>query len=403
VIELLFCLVGIGLGVFTGLAPGIHVNTVALFLVSLAGLFDPAQLAVVIIAVAVTHTFFDFVPSILLGAPDPETSLSVLPGHRMLLEGRATEAVYLTLVGGLVSVVATLLLLPLFLFAMPLFYGAVQGWIHVVLLLLLAAMVLGAKDCRAKGFALLCFFLSGTLGLVTVNTPLISRGAILFPVFTGLFGVSTLLLSFGSTAKIPPQKRRIRDVPLGMALSGSLKGIISGMVVGTLPAVGASEATTLSHQLSRISRKSETSEREFLVSLGAVNTIVAVFSLISLYTISKARSGAAVAVQRLLPSFQMPELLVLVAVVLASAGISALLLLKSMHRMVDLMQRVDYRKATIGIIASLVMLVAWFTGAFGLLVLITSTAIGALPPLLGVKRTFSMGVLILPTILFYLA
>jgi len=395
-LELFFCLLGVGLGVFTGLAPGIHVNAVSLFLVSLAGMFDPALLAVAIIALAVSHTFFDFVPSILLGAPDPETSLSVLPGHRMLLEGRAAEAIYLTLIGGLVSVAVTIPLLPLFLFVIPLFYSVVQNWIHVVLLLMLAAMLLGE---RKKKVAVLCFLLSGTLGLVTLNTPLISRGAILFPIFTGLFGVSTLLLSFGSVAKVPQQKHKIRPVPLRMTLFGSFKGIISGLLVGTLPAVGASEATTLSHQLSK-GRGDDA--REFLVSLGAVNTIVAVFSLISLYTISKARSGAAVAVQSLLPNFQMPELFVLVAVVLASTGISALLLLKSMRWMVNAVQKIDYRKATIVVMATLVLLVAWLTGPFGLLVMLVSTAIGVLPPLFGVKRVFSMGVLILPTILFYM-
>jgi putative membrane protein len=183
-----------------------------------------------------------------------------------------------------------------------------------------------------------------------------------------------------------------------MLIKGSLKGILSGALVGTLPAVGSSQAAVLSHQLSR---RKGSDDREFLVSLGAVNTIVAMFSLISLYTISKARSGAAIAVQQLLPAFELPQLLVLASVTLAAAGISSLLLLKSTRHMVGFIQKINYRKATVLVIVSLVALTFWFTGPFGLLVLFTATSIGMLPPLLGVKRTFGMGVLMLPVILFY--
>ena len=93
-------LVGCCAGIITGLIPGIHINLVSLLLVSVSGYFlgftSPIVLGVFIISMSVTHTFLDTLPSIFLGAPDADTALAVLPGHRLLLEGRGYEAVKLT-------------------------------------------------------------------------------------------------------------------------------------------------------------------------------------------------------------------------------------------------------------------------------------------------------------------
>ena len=90
-------LLGIFAGIITGLIPGIHINLISLLLVSLSGYFlgftHPLILGVFIISMAVTHTFLDIIPSIFLGAPDADTALAVLPGHRLLLKGMGYEAV----------------------------------------------------------------------------------------------------------------------------------------------------------------------------------------------------------------------------------------------------------------------------------------------------------------------
>jgi len=107
---------GIMFGIFTGIIPGIHINLVSLLLVSLSvyllGIFSFTALGVFIIAMAITHTFIDILPAIFLGAPDADTALGVLPGHRLLLEGKGYEAVKLTVIGGL-SMLLYLKFLPL--------------------------------------------------------------------------------------------------------------------------------------------------------------------------------------------------------------------------------------------------------------------------------------------------
>src|SRR3989344_4817831 len=105
---LLAIFAGTFFGVFTGLIPGIHVNLIGVFLISLSStlLFNinPLYLVIFIVAIAITHIFIDFIPSIFLGCPDTDTELSVLPGHELLKKGEGYEAIMLTAYGSLAAV-----------------------------------------------------------------------------------------------------------------------------------------------------------------------------------------------------------------------------------------------------------------------------------------------------------
>ena len=125
---IIFTLIGCLAGILTGLIPGIHVNNVAYMvlasqaaLVSLAMMFfgwaSPNSTEIVIIVSSlvignvITHTFLDFIPSVFLGAPEGETALSLLPGHRMMLAGRGYEAVKCSVIGSFGAVLGALILL----------------------------------------------------------------------------------------------------------------------------------------------------------------------------------------------------------------------------------------------------------------------------------------------------
>src|SRR3989344_3219211 len=97
-------LIGIFGGIFSGLTPGIHTNLLATLLFSMSPFLltytSPLMLSVIIVSMAITHTFLNVLPAVYLGAPDSEGKiLSVLPGHRMLLQGKGYEAVTLTVMG----------------------------------------------------------------------------------------------------------------------------------------------------------------------------------------------------------------------------------------------------------------------------------------------------------------
>src|SRR5262245_38030147 len=102
-------LAGACLGMLAGLVPGLHVNNVAQGAVAGRGLFmigmgwvagtasgDPEvayPACAFLVGAALGHSFTDEIPAVFLGAPNPETALSVLPGHRLLMAGHGTAAV----------------------------------------------------------------------------------------------------------------------------------------------------------------------------------------------------------------------------------------------------------------------------------------------------------------------
>src|SRR3989338_5575838 len=117
---ILFLFLGIMAGILTSLAPGVHINLVGAILISLSASFfislNPTYLVVFIVAMAITHSFVDFIPSIFVGAPDEGAELSVLPGHELLKQGRGYEAVMLTNYGSLAAIFI------LFLISLPLIF-----------------------------------------------------------------------------------------------------------------------------------------------------------------------------------------------------------------------------------------------------------------------------------------
>jgi len=90
-------IIGILFGTITGLTPGLHINTVNQLLLNLTQI-NAFTLSIIIIAMSLTHTFLDSIPSIFLGVPDSD-SIILLPGHRLVKEGKGITAVNLTLIG----------------------------------------------------------------------------------------------------------------------------------------------------------------------------------------------------------------------------------------------------------------------------------------------------------------
>jgi len=393
---LLFAFIGMALGMVAGIVPGLHVNTIALMMLGLSAFIGPLPLAVAVIAMAISTTFFDFVPSTLLGAPDPSTALSVLPGHRMLMEGRGIEAIYLTMLGGLCSMVLIALLFPLALVLIPSFYGMVQGYKMRLLIGMSVFCIITEHGLKPKAWSAAVLMLSGGLGFIALNSFAFSDA--LFPMFTGLFGTSALLFSLKDNSRIPVQKLRPRPPHRRMLLSGVFKGLFSGALVGTLPAMGAAQASMLTQHMTG---GGADKEKEYLISMGAINAVVALFSLVSLYTIAKARSGTAVVVGSLIPNLGMPELLMMLGVALLSAGVSALLLMRTARWFARSISGISYPLLSKILLVFLIVMVLVLAGLPGLLLLAVSTAIGLLAPLSGIKRSTAMGCLMIPLIFFY--
>ncbi len=552
----IFTLLGCVAGIVTGLVPGLHVNNIAhIVLVSesamislatvLFGWANPsiAELTIIIssliIGTVVTHTFLDFIPSAFLGAPDADTALSVLPGHRMMLAGRGYEAVKCSVIGSFGAiVVALILIIPLRLFiGEPVdAYSKFEGLIHFVLIAVSVFLILGEmarpksefgnfnsfevdgfvlssavgvgeaahkdvlvgseihkdteepvaisgkvkevvdgkdgnylwlkcdgknvrvrmnarnhyepgvgdsvtvigdvspvatwKDHMAKrGMALGVFLLAGLFGVILlsssgicgqnlylVHIPTSDTGIILlFPMFTGLFGIPTLLLSLKDKPTIPSQK--VKNVKVNVAPKDQAKNIVSGSIAsisslfpGISSAISTMIAVNLHGDKDDSGRKKDESS-EFIISVSAVNTSVGIFNLLALFIIMKSRSGAMKSVEAIMgdritewssvASVPLELSAMLVAAVIA-AVIALFLTLYFGKLFAKHCSKIDYQKLVWGVIIFLLAMTIIFSGLLGLVILGIGTCIGLIPPLVGIRRVHLMGSLVLPIILHFL-
>ncbi len=393
-------LIGCFFGIITGLIPGIHINLVSLLLVSVSGYFlgfaGPVVLGVFIIAMAVTHTFLDVIPSIFLGAPDADTALAVLPGHKLLLEGRGFEAVKLATIGSLLCLIAVVAVIPVLVPAVPGVYSFIQPYIGWILLSVVIFMIAKEKGVGGKMKGTVIFLFTGILGIIVLNFPNLEQP--LFPMLSGLFGISMLVLSLLKKAVIPEQKIT-EDIQIGPKSLARIvgAGTFSGSLTGMFPGLGAAQAAIIGSQIvGRIGNYG------FIVLVGGINTVNFVFSLVTLLTLEKARNGAVVAVLEILKSIDRYTFVVFLCSALIAGGIATFLAMGLTRLFSRFITKVDYSKLALGVIGLVTLLVFYFSSFTGLLVLIVSSFIGMLPSLFNVKKSLSMGCLLLPVILYFI-
>jgi putative membrane protein len=394
---LAYTMLGIGLGVFTGMVPGVHVNNLMPMFVALAltSAFSSVCLSAAIVAMSLVNTFISYVPSTFLGAPEEGTELSVLPAHRLLLEGHGYDAVRLTAFGCLTSLtLSAVIIWPLMLFIIPA-YSLIQTQMHWLLIGILIIMIALERSKMGILWAAVIFFLSGFLGLLALDTGLCTGSVALMPLLLGLFGISVLLPSLFSKSGLPKQK--IKDEPLELRshVRPLCAGTAAGIFTGVIPSIGPSQGTVLAQLASR-----SKGAREFLVSVSGVNTSKALISFVALYAIGRARSGAAIAVGQIM-DVGLRELVFLVGIALFAGGIAAMIQLQLGKLAAKHMCRMPYRAICIAVIVTIIGLTVWYTGLIGLPILATASAIGLLPAVARVKRTFCMGVIMFPCILYF--
>jgi len=390
-------LLGILAGIITGLLPGIHINLVSAFLVAssafLLAFLSPVSIIIFIVAMTITHTFLDFIPSVFLGAPDDDSVLAVLPGHEMLLKGKGHEAIILTLYGGIIGIILILIFTPFFIYIFPKIYYYLKFIMFLALIFTNFYLIL--KD-NNKLLALIVFLLSGFLGLSTLNLP-VSQS--LLPLLTGLFGSSSLITSIIKKQKVPKQKIiKLKKVKISKKeiFNSSIASILSAPLCAFLPALGTGQAAIIGSNII-----GELNRRRFLLLLGTINTIIAGLSFITLYSIQEARTGTVVAIQSLLPNFTFSYLLIILAVILISGIISFFLALFISKIFARNIEKINYSRLSLIVLIFISIIVLIFSGFLGFLIFLIATATGLFAILSGARRTNMMGSLMMPAILLY--
>ena len=386
---------GIFCGIITGLTPGVHINLVALLLLNAASFLllyiHPITIAVFIVAMAVTHTFLDTVPSIFLGAPDSASAVSLLPGHKLLLEGKAFDAVKLTIVGSLLCLLLSILILPVLFPFVRFLYPLMKDYTGHILLVAMLYLIL--KD-KQRWRNLFIFLLSGVLGLVLFSLPVKDP---LFPLLSGLFGISSLLISLQETTSIPPQSDEegivVENKVMAKAVvSGTIAGGMTSFLPGLGPAQGAVLVSAVMRDLGNVG---------FMIMVGGLGTVNFVLSLVCLAVLEKARNGAVLTILEVM-HVSNTGIAILALVALIAGGFATWITLGTARLFSRLLTKVNYKAMVISVIIFVTVLVGIFSGFLGLLVLVISTSVGIVAATSGCARNHAMGCLILPVILYFL-
>lgn len=384
--ELAFTGLGILAGIVTGLLPGVHANTIAVI-----ALYSPLEknlsFAMFIVAMSITHSFLDAIPTILLGAPTEESSINVLPGHEMLLKGRGLEAIQLTIFGGAATMVFAVLLSPLFYSFAKNYAGGLPAIIPAAIALTIALLIFGEKNRKAAAVITL---LAGACGALSLNSGI--KEAI-FALVVGFFGLPGLIEASTSKPIIPAQEKNFD------AKEKASVGFISALASGLLaifPGIGPSQAATLVNTFA-----GKMSRSGYLVMSGGINAGNLFFSILMLFALEKTRTGMAAALDATM-KINFGDFLVLTSTAVLSAGCAILAAEKIAGSAVDLIQKVDYAKISRAAMVFMVALVALFTGIAGLVACASAASIALAGRSWGLRRSHCMAFLLVPTFLFYI-
>ena len=398
-VEVIFAIIlGVSSGIITGLVPGIHVNLLSVIMISfsavLLSITSPITLAIYIISLAITHSFLDSIPSIYLGAPDAGQELNVLPGHRLLHNGEGHNAITYTVIGSLGCLLLGILLFPIFIVSMGILAPILKGSIGYILSGIMIFMIGKDKGKRIKSF--LAFMLAGVLGLI-VLTAIPNLEQPLFPMLSGLFGFSILIMSLAQNSSIPEQDF---SKPLTISKKNATKAITAasgvGFIAAFLPGFGSSQAAIVATNV-----VGDIGDEGFLSLVGGINTANMLISIGTAYVLDKARNGAIVTVKTLLGGVGLEEMILFLGVALVVGGIATILKLKISKIFANVIVKVNYKMVVYSILGFIILLTFYFDGVIGLTILFTATAIGLVSSIWGIGKNHLMGCLILPVILFF--
>ncbi len=393
-IEVLLApLIGLAIGAIAGLVPGLHPNTLIPIIAGLSSVIDPLGFGVLAVSIGIASNFFEFIKTTYFSVPDEGSVLAAQPVHELLLEGRGLEAVRLLCTGALGAVfIASIVLLPLY-YVIPIIYTYVKGYVPMILALISAHFILREK--KRIGWAALVFSMAGLVGFVVLKNDLMSEP--LLSMLAGFYGASALIDNVGKDVQIPGQLRKVAvDADKKMIFGGVAKAIFAGSIITVVPAVGPAQASLLANEASKLKDK-----REYLVTIGGVNTADVIYSLIALMTINKARSGLLELVKKN-AGFEISGYLIMILSAVIVGITSYFLVIKAAKAINKKISRVDYSKFSVCVLVFMCILVAVINGIVGLLVFAICAYIGRITIKKKVNKSHLLACLVVPTISYYL-
>ena len=262
-VNLLYAAVGVVLGTFVGVLPGIGPAMAVALLLPLTYGLEPTQAFIMFAGIYYGGMYGGSTTSILLNTPGESASvMTAIEGNRMARRGRAAQALATAAIGSFVAGTIGTILVAFFTPALAdvaVQIGAPSYFAIMLLALVLVTSVLGASKLR--GF--IGLFLGLTIGLVgldlstgqprlTAGILQLSDGIDIVVVAVGIFALGEALWTAAHL-----RRRPVDVIPVGRPFLARedwarswkpwLRGTALGFPFGAVPAGGAETPTFLSY------------------------------------------------------------------------------------------------------------------------------------------------------------
>jgi putative tricarboxylic transport membrane protein len=262
-------LAGIVVGTVFGIVPGLQNITALSILLPFTYLMPPAQAFLLMIGIYVAGIFGGSITAILYRIPGaPENMATAIDGYAMTRQGRASEAlgaaILASALGGTVSIIV-------FVFAAPqlagaaLWFGPIE-YFGLIFFALAMVSLIGSSPIKSLVSVVLGLLVS-TVGLssitgtgrFTFGSDYLTGGFDVLAVMVGVFAIAEVLGRIHADVSIPLASNssgRIRSrfptfSELRRIWGTLLRSTGLGIVVGILPALGATAAALLAYQMER--------------------------------------------------------------------------------------------------------------------------------------------------------
>ncbi|HEU4647357.1 MAG TPA: tripartite tricarboxylate transporter permease [Burkholderiales bacterium] len=267
-INLLWGFIGVTLGTFVGVLPGVGPALTVAMLLPLTAQLDPTGALIMFAGIYYGAMFGGSTTTILLNTPGESASIATaLEGNKMAKNGRAGPALATSAIGsfvaGTIAVVLLTLLAPVVV-EVALKFGPAEYFALMVFAFTTVAAVLGASTTRG----LASLFVGLMLGLVGIDSqtgqprfafgvPELLDGIDVVVLAVGLFAVGETLYVAAYTSRLPETMEKLSG-SIWMSLQdwkrswpAWLRATAIGFPFGSIPAGGAEIPTFLSYSLEK--------------------------------------------------------------------------------------------------------------------------------------------------------
>jgi putative tricarboxylic transport membrane protein len=264
-----FLVGGIAIGTVFGIIPGLQNITALSILLPFTYLMQPNQAFLLMIGIYVAGIFGGAITAILYRIPGaPENMATAIDGYAMTQRGLASKAlgaaIFASALGGTASIV-------IFVFAAPqlanaaLWFGPIEYFALIFFALAMVALI-GASPVKSLLSVVLGLLVAGVglspmtgTGRFTFGSDYLSGGFDVLAVMVGVFAIAEVLARITSGSALPKRPKgegRIRsEFPTLRELRAIwgtlLRSTGLGVVIGILPALGATAAALLAYQMER--------------------------------------------------------------------------------------------------------------------------------------------------------